>query len=102
VTDRCTVVIATQNRRESLLHTNRVVCGDTGVAHVASALGTPSVVLFGPTDPAGSGPDLAFDPDNLGLLTVSRYRGPGSPAPAGLGRVWCERALSNRWVGLSS
>lgn len=35
---------------------NRVVCGDTGVAHVASALGTPSVVLFGPTDPALWGP----------------------------------------------
>ena len=30
----------------------RVVCGDTGVAHLATALGTPSVVLFGPTSPA--------------------------------------------------
>ncbi|MGI8758932.1 MAG: glycosyltransferase family 9 protein [Acidimicrobiales bacterium] len=34
----------------------RVVCGDTGVAHVASAMGTPSVVLFGPTSPARWGP----------------------------------------------
>ena len=34
----------------------RVVCGDTGVAHVASATGTPSVVLFGPMDPARWGP----------------------------------------------
>jgi ADP-heptose:LPS heptosyltransferase len=33
-----------------------VVCGDTGVAHVASAYGTPSVVLFGPTSPALWGP----------------------------------------------
>jgi ADP-heptose:LPS heptosyltransferase len=34
----------------------RVVCGDTGVAHLATALGTPSVVLFGPTSPARWGP----------------------------------------------
>ncbi len=34
----------------------RVVCGDTGVAHLATALGTPSVVLFGPMDPDRWGP----------------------------------------------
>jgi ADP-heptose:LPS heptosyltransferase len=34
----------------------RVVCGDTGVAHLATALGTPSVVLFGPSSPAEWGP----------------------------------------------
>jgi ADP-heptose:LPS heptosyltransferase len=34
----------------------RVVCGDTGVAHLATALGTPSVVLFGPVSPARWGP----------------------------------------------
>ena len=33
-----------------------VVCGDTGVAHLASAFGTPSVVLFGPTPPPRWGP----------------------------------------------
>lgn len=36
--------------------TGRVVCGDTGVAHLATALRTPSVVLFGPTSPAEWGP----------------------------------------------
>jgi ADP-heptose:LPS heptosyltransferase len=34
----------------------RVVCGDTGVAHLATALRTPSVVLFGPVSPAHWGP----------------------------------------------
>jgi ADP-heptose:LPS heptosyltransferase len=34
----------------------RVVCGDTGVAHLATALGTPSVVLFGPVPPTLWGP----------------------------------------------
>jgi ADP-heptose:LPS heptosyltransferase len=33
-----------------------VVCGDTGVAHLATAFGTPSVLLFGPTPPARWGP----------------------------------------------
>ncbi len=34
----------------------RVVCGDTGVAHLATAYRRPSVVLFGPTPPATWGP----------------------------------------------
>lgn len=33
-----------------------VICGDTGVAHIASAYRTPSIVLFGPVSPALWGP----------------------------------------------
>jgi ADP-heptose:LPS heptosyltransferase len=33
-----------------------VVCGDTGVGHLATAYGTPSVLLFGPVPPAEWGP----------------------------------------------
>lgn len=34
----------------------RVVCGDTGVAHLATALDRPSVLLFGPSSPDRWGP----------------------------------------------
>jgi ADP-heptose:LPS heptosyltransferase len=37
-------------------HARLVVCGDTGVAHLATAFGTPSVVLFGPVSPDEWGP----------------------------------------------
>jgi heptosyltransferase-1 len=38
-----------------------IVAGDTGPLHLAVALGTPSVALFGPTDPARNGPYRAND-----------------------------------------
>lgn len=42
-----------------------LVCGDTGVGHVATATSTPSVLLFGPTPPSrwgprGDGPHVAL------------------------------------------
>ena len=39
-----------------LTELDALVCGDTGVGHLAAALGTPVVTLFGPTDPALTGP----------------------------------------------
>jgi ADP-heptose:LPS heptosyltransferase len=35
-----------------------VVCGDTGLAHLATAYATPSVLLFGPTPPSRWGPPV--------------------------------------------
>ncbi|MBF6208200.1 glycosyltransferase family 9 protein [Streptomyces gardneri] len=40
-------------------HAALVVCGDTGVGHLATAFGTPSVLLFGPTPPHRWGPPAA-------------------------------------------
>jgi ADP-heptose:LPS heptosyltransferase len=74
----------------ALIHDCKLlVCGDTGVGHIATATGTPSVVLFGPTPPQwwgprGNGPHVAVwagdrgdphaevpDPGLL-LITVAR------------------------------
>lgn len=44
-----------------------MISGDTGPTHVASALGTPVVALFGPTDPGRNGPWVEADE------VVSRY-----------------------------
>ena len=43
------------------------VSGDTGPLHLAAAVGTPTVSVFGPTDPARNGPFAAVD------VAVSRY-----------------------------
>jgi len=57
------VVVASLVGRDSpgllpavLAELDAVVCGDTGVGHLAAALGTPVVALFGPTDPRLTAP----------------------------------------------
>jgi ADP-heptose:LPS heptosyltransferase len=69
-----------------IAHADLVVCGDTGVAHLASAYRTPSVVLFGPVPPRLWGPpdrpwhralwagrigDTFADHPDPGLLSIS-------------------------------
>lgn len=57
-----------------------LICGDTGVAHLATAYRTRSVLLFGPTSPAAWGPTI--DPH----LHVTVWHGdaeyPGDPHAA--------------------
>jgi ADP-heptose:LPS heptosyltransferase len=52
-----------------------VLAGDTGVAHVASAFGTPSVVLFGPVSPARWGPPARARHQALWPAPDPGYRG---------------------------
>jgi heptosyltransferase I len=44
-----------------------IVSGDTGPLHIAAAVGTPAVALYGPTDPQRNGP---WDPNDV---TISRF-----------------------------
>jgi ADP-heptose:LPS heptosyltransferase len=55
-----------------------VLCGDTGVAHLATAFGTPSVLLFGPMPPERWGPPAS------GPHTVIWHG-------AGVGDPWADR-----------
>src|SRR6266481_4980558 len=68
-----------------------IVGGDTGTLHLAVALGTPAVAIFGPTYPARNGPYRTGNhPGNVSELdTVLRsphalttYKRGGQPAPS--------------------
>jgi ADP-heptose:LPS heptosyltransferase len=63
-------------------HAALVVCGDTGVAHLATAYGTRSVVLFGPMAPQRWGP-----PPGRSRHTVL-WRGPDGLGRIGVGEVY--------------
>ena len=60
-------------------HAALVVSGDTGVAHLATAFGTPSVVLFGPVPPAEWGPPP--DASQQRALWAGRRGDPNAEVP---------------------
>ena len=70
-----------------------MISGDTGPMHVAGAVGTPIVGIFGPTDAARNGPWAEDD------LTVSRYHACSCPYQRRC-RVsgWCLLDISPREV----
>jgi ADP-heptose:LPS heptosyltransferase len=74
-----------------LARCGRLVCGDTGVAHLATALRTPSVVLFGPTSPCAWGPPHG----ECHRVLWSGHQGDphGSVVDAGLLEITVEQAL---------
>jgi ADP-heptose:LPS heptosyltransferase len=68
-----------------------VLANDTGVAHLATAHGTPSVVLFGPTSPATWGP-----PDggpHRALWAGHRGDPHGTELDPGLAQIGVDRVL---------
>jgi len=57
-----------------------LLSGDTGVAHLATALGTRSVTLFGPTPPAWWGPAIDLELHTV-LYRSSRRGDPHADQP---------------------
>jgi ADP-heptose:LPS heptosyltransferase len=70
-----------------IAHARLLVSGDTGVAHLATAYGTPSVVLFGPISPATWGPPPGR-PQHVIL-----WRGPAGLDDISVGEV-CQAATA--------
>jgi heptosyltransferase-1 len=71
------------NTLQALLRDARcIVGGDTGPLHLAVALGTPAVALFGPTDPVRNGP---YPPGEIVLrspVAVTSYDRSNSTDPS--------------------
>lgn len=79
-----------------------VICGDTGIAHLASAYEVPSVLLFGPTPPSRWGPPEA-GPHTV--LWAGRHGDPHGPTvDPGLVQITVPevlRAVENRLAATS-
>lgn len=77
-----------------------VICGDTGVAHLATATATPSVVLFGPTDPTRWGPRTS-GPHRV--LWAAQLGDPHAERPApGLLAITVDQVLSETEAALAA
>lgn len=79
-------------------HARAVLAGDTGLAHLATALDTPSVVLFGPVAPCLWGPPdsprhrVLWHPGPGGATRPGDAHGP-APDPRLL-RITCQEVLA--------
>ena len=71
----------------------RLACGDTGVAHLATAFGVPSLVLFGPTPPAEWGPP-PDRPQHRALWTGGRGDSHAAEPDPGLVAITAEQVVT--------
>jgi ADP-heptose:LPS heptosyltransferase len=60
---------------ELIARATLLICGDTGIAHLATAFGTPSVLLFGPTAPSWWGPRIDQQRHTVLWSAAPGYRG---------------------------
>jgi ADP-heptose:LPS heptosyltransferase len=77
-------------------HARLLISGDTGIAHLATAYGTPSVVLFGPMSPARWGPPPARPYHRAIWHGTRAERGdaPGAPIHPALLLIGVEEVLA--------
>jgi ADP-heptose:LPS heptosyltransferase len=89
--DLISAVKAASGEADPIAYNGSLVGGDTGPLHLAIALGTPAVAIFGPTDPARNGPyRMGARSDNTAPLdivlrsphAVTTYKRSGQPAPS--------------------
>lgn len=78
-----------------------LICGDTGVAHLATAVGTPSVVLFGPIPPAEWGPPRSRSERHRAIWHGRRGDPHGLTLDDGLASIGVEEVLAELLVALS-
>ena len=76
---------------------DRFLCNDTGVTHVAGALDTPTVALFGPTDPGLWKPPSA---QVVALRASARREDPRGPEFGWLETLECGQVWA-AWSGLA-
>ncbi len=77
-----------------------VVCGDTGVAHLAAAFGTRTVSLFGPTPPSSNGPPPHLSGRHIALWaghTGDRYGDTPDPGLLQITVPEVIEALDTQW-----
>lgn len=76
-----------------LSHCDLVVCGDSPLLHLAAAVGTPTVGLFGPTDGRSRGP-YGAEHRVIQALTPSRAHHRGPTADSLMARIRVEDVLA--------
>lgn len=80
---------------ESLIHCTAIICNDTGGMHLANAVGTPLIAIFGPTNPIRTGP--IFEGHSIILQPFGSPKTGGRPI-AGVQISQVDRALEKLLV----